>query len=66
MPLKLPKLEILEVKNLAVVYMSPQHAKVFAAALINNIQKYEKLFGLISTVDESSIEIEMEELTSEK
>ena len=41
-----------DVKQLTVVYMSPQHAKKFAETLINNIQKHEQLFGPIRISEE--------------
>ena len=31
------------------VYMSPQHAKAFSKALVENIANYEKVFGEIVT-----------------
>jgi hypothetical protein len=31
------------------VVMSPQHAKVFANVLMENVQQYEKKFGIVNT-----------------
>ncbi len=53
--IKLRFAEVLEVREkktivmreLAKVYLSPQHAAVLAAALANSIREYEKQFGKI-------------------
>lgn len=55
----------LEVNNLVAVYMSPQHAKVFATALIKNIQSYEKQFGPIVSTEDITIEVETNDAESE-
>lgn len=43
-----------------VMFMSPQHAKVFAAVLNKHIQKYESLHGYISAPDLPAADAEEE------
>lgn len=38
------------------VTMSPQHAKVFAAILAENVKQYEALFGMIPDVNPQRLE----------
>jgi hypothetical protein len=36
-------------EDIAKIIMSPQHAKVFANLLYENIRQYEEIFGIINT-----------------
>jgi hypothetical protein len=45
--LKVATEQKLEVEDSAQVYMSPQHAKVFAAVLVRHLKQYEQQFGTI-------------------
>ena len=56
--------EALVVKNKTTVYMSPQHAKVFAQMLTNNIAEYERVIGKIpnpSSGEQSEVEVAQSE-----
>jgi uncharacterized protein YaaW (UPF0174 family) len=45
-----------EIRKLGQVKMSPEHAKVAANVLMQNIQKYEDLFGEIPSMDQERLE----------
>ena len=41
--------DVLAVRNVATVIVSPQHAKAIAALLTNHVEEYEKQFGALPT-----------------
>lgn len=46
----------LHVKDLVQIFMSPQHAKVFAGLIANQVKKYEDAIGPITLQSESEDE----------